>query len=103
MSKFPIFFKKAFSIIGGGGTSKFGPQGQIIHPVKKGRIDILYCIPHFCIFYGMQLNSCTFCYMTLNKVESMQSTFLFPALTMNNDIGKIGGVDGTDNLYVLSS
>ncbi len=37
----------------------------------------------------------------MNNVESIQCTFLFPALTMNIDISKIGGVVGMDNLCVL--
>jgi hypothetical protein len=41
--------------------------------------------------------------MALNNVESIRSAFSLPALTMNIDISKIGGVDGTDNLCVLSS
>ncbi len=37
-----------------GGTIKiWPPQGKMIHPVKNGKIGILYCLPHFWIFYGM--------------------------------------------------
>ena len=40
--------------------------------------------------------------MTLKNVESTQIAFLFPALNMNIDVSKIGGVDGTDDLCVMS-
>ncbi len=76
-------FLRAFSIIGRGIISKFEPLGSNYTPCKKGKIVILYCIPHFCMFYCMHLFICTFSWhhTTLNSVESIQSAFLFPALT----------------------